>query len=174
MSEPFIGEIRMWPGNFAIRGFAFCNGQLLPISQNTALFSILGTTYGGDGRTNFGLPNLQGSVPVMAGQGAGLSQRTLGETGGETSVTVLQSQMPAHNHTANGDDKNGGVGSPIGAVWGAGGRGSTPAYSTSAPNSAMSAQALTTTGGNQPHNNMSPYLTVNFLVALVGIFPARN
>src|SRR6476659_4807982 len=122
MSNPFVAEIRIFTGNFAPTGWAQCNGQLLPISQNTALFSLLGTTYGGDGKSNFALPNLQGSAPMQAGQGPGLSLRDLGEVGGEQSVTLLQTEMPAHSHTAQAASGTG-LASPVGNAWGSGAKG---------------------------------------------------
>jgi microcystin-dependent protein len=163
----------MFAGNFAPHGYALCNGQLLPISQNTALFSLLGTTYGGDGRTNFALPNLQGAAPLNAGQGPGLSQRTLGETGGEPNVTLSVSEIPAHNHGVHPSSAVGNQVSPsnnslaqAGAIRGE------KVYGTT-PTSAMSVQAVLPSGGNQPHNNMPPYLSVTFIIALQGIYPAR-
>lgn len=172
MTEPFIGEIRLFAGNFAPRGWAFCNGQLLPIAQNAALFSILGTTYGGDGRVNFALPNLQGRSPMHWGNGPGLSPRLLGETSGTENVTLNQNQMPTHTHpmaasTARADDDD-----PAGNLL-AQARGDT----YTAPGGAattLAPTAVTPTGGNQPFTVMQPYLAVSFIVALVGIFPARN
>lgn len=174
MTDPFLAEIRMFGGNFAPRGWALCNGQLMAISQNTALFSLLGTTYGGDGKSTFGLPNLQGSAPMQQGQGAGLSLRFLGENGGEPSVTLLQSEMAMHTHTVNAYAGNGDQNSPAGAVWGEvlNGRQGTPLYAPS-PNVMMNPQSTGITGGSQPHNNMPPYLTVTFIIALQGIFPQR-
>jgi len=174
VSEPFVAEIRMWPGNFAPRAFAFCNGQILPISQNTALFSLIGTYYGGNGTSNFALPNLQGRIPLMAGDGNGLTPRSLGEQGGEPAVTLTQNEMPKHAHVVNGDDNGTGAASPANAIWSGTGRGGNPPYVTATPSVPMNPQALTLTGGSQPHNNMSPYLTVNFMIAMFGIFPARN
>lgn len=175
MSEPFVAEIRMFGGNFAPRGWAFCNGQLLSISQNTALFSLLGTTYGGDGRTTFGLPDLQGRAPMHQGQGPGLTPRVQGETGGAENVTLSASQMPAHTHQAQADASGGGQTSPANATWAAAGRGRPAAYAANqAPGAALSGQALAPAGGSQPHNNRSPYLGVNFIIALQGIFPSRN
>jgi microcystin-dependent protein len=175
MSEPFIAEIRMFGGNFAPRGWAFCNGQILSIAQNTALFSLLGTTYGGNGQTTFGLPNLQDRSPMHQGQGPGLTPRVLGEISGQENVTLLASQMPTHTHQAQADASGGGQTSPANATWGAGGRGRPPAYAANpAPGAALSPQALVPTGGNQPHNNRSPYLGVSFIIALQGIFPSRN
>jgi microcystin-dependent protein len=173
MSSPFIAEIRAVCFNFAPRGWAFCNGQLIPISQNTALFSLLGTTYGGNGTTNFGLPNLQGRTPMHWGNGAGLTPRALGETGGATNVTLLASQLPAHSHTvvtvakaaeATADRANA-SGNIIAQP-------SDSAYATGTSNATMS--PTTSTGGGQPHNNMQPYLVLNFIIAMQGIFPARN
>jgi microcystin-dependent protein len=173
MSDPFVGEIRMFGGNFAPRGWALCNGQLLPISQNTALFSLLGTYYGGDGKTTFALPNLQGRVPLQQGQGPGLSDRVLGELGGEQAVTLLQSEMPAHNHTVGCDSGVGTVGPPTNGMWAAGGRGRPSAYSAT-PNTIMAPNALAIAGGSLPHNNMQPYLCVTFIIALQGVFPPRT
>lgn len=175
MTDQYVAEIRIFTGNFAPTGWALCNGQLLPISQNTALFSLLGTTYGGDGRTTFALPNLQGSAPIHAGQGNGLSIRTLGETGGEQSVTLLDSQMPAHSHAALADAGAGSSSSPLNAVWGTISRNRHVYAPPSATNDAtMSSQALSTAGGSQPHNNMQPYLGLTFIIALQGIFPPRS
>lgn len=176
MADQFISEIRIFAGNFAPTGWAFCNGQILPISQNTALFSLLGTFYGGDGRSTFALPNLQGSTPIGAGQGPGLSLRDLGEIGGEQTVTLLDSEMPAHSHTTQASTA-GGVNSPAGAAWGESKLGKTPlnVYAASGANNVtMSPQALSIAGGSQPHNNMPPYLCLTFIIALQGIFPARS
>lgn len=176
MSDQFVAEVRMFAGNFAPLGWALCNGQLMPISQNTALFSLLGTTYGGDGKSTFALPNLQGSVPLGAGQGLGLTLRDLGEVGGEPTVTLLDTEMPAHAHTAQAST-SGGTDSPAGAAWGESKLGKTPlnVYAASGANNVtMSPQALAITGGNQPHNNLPPYLCLTFIIALQGIFPARS
>ena len=176
MSDPFVAEIRIFAGNFAPTGWAQCNGQLMPISQNTALFSLLGTNYGGDGKTTFGLPNLQGSAPLMAGQGNGLSYRSLGETGGEPAVTLINSEMPGHGHVVSATSSPGSVPDPENAVWGvaAVARG-TSMYSASAGSApAMSPQAFATSGSSQPHNNMPPYLVLTFIIALQGIFPSRS
>jgi microcystin-dependent protein len=176
MADPFVGEIRIVPFNFAPNGWATCNGQLMSISQNTALFSLLGTQFGGDGRSTFGLPNLQGNAPMNQGNGAGLTPRTIGETGGETGVTLTTAEMPAHPHTAMcaTESNNGTPGSTV--VFGGGGRGKEPAYAPASPQTAvlMSPQAVGMTGGNQPHNNMPPYLTLNFVIALQGVFPPRS
>lgn len=174
MSDQFVAEIRIFPFNFPPTGWAFCDGQLLPISQNTALFSLLGTTYGGDGKSTFALPNMQGSSPMQQGQGQGLSLRDLGETGGEQFVDLLQTEMPAHPHAANAN-ATGTVNSPVGNVWAASliSKAGAPLY-MSTSNTQMNPGALGPTGGDQPHNNMMPYLTLNFCIALQGIFPPRS
>ena len=175
MSQPFIGEIRMFGGNFAPLNFAFCNGQLLAIAQNTALFSLLGTNYGGDGKSNFGLPNLQGSAPMHAGQGPGLTLRDLGETGGEQAVTLLQTEMPAHAHTAQVSTATDHLANPGGNAWGSGQRGMGNVYAaTGANNVQMDPFGTSVAGGSLPHNNMPPYLVLNFVIALNGVFPSRN
>jgi microcystin-dependent protein len=175
MSSPFVAEIRIFGFNFAPRGWALCDGQILPISQNTALFSLLGTTYGGDGKTTFALPNLQGSAPMQQGQGAGLSQRVLGETGGEPTETLLDSEMPSHSHGAQGIASAGGQSPAPNTTWAdANQRGISEYTASSAQNVPMSPQALSIAGGSQPHNNLMPYLTLNFCIALQGIYPARN
>lgn len=175
MSDPFLAEIRMFGGNFAPSGWALCNGQLMSISQNTALFSLLGTTYGGDGRVTFGLPDLMGTAPMQQGQGEGLSTRWLGETGGQPYVTVLTSQMPAHTHRANAVDASGDSTTPNDAIWASAqlGRIGTNMYSNAAPDQPMNPMTIGITGGSQPHNNMPPYLCVSFIIALQGIFPQR-
>lgn len=179
MSSPFVAEIRIFGFNFAPTGWAFCDGQLLPISQNTALFSLLGTYYGGDGKSTFALPNMQGNAPIQTGQGPGLSERFLGEQAGEQFVTLLQSEMPAHNHSANGNstDNSGNVLDPANAVWGNAGarRAVVNLYNSAGPASvAMNPFALSITGGSQPHNNMPPYLALNFCIAMQGVFPPRT
>jgi microcystin-dependent protein len=175
MSNPFVAEIRIFTGNFAPTGWAQCNGQLMPISQNTALFSLLGTTYGGDGKMTFALPNLQGCAPMQQGQGPGLNQRVLGETGGETTVTLLDSQMPSHSHGVKAA-ASGGLPTPVGNAWGSGLKTAAPLYAAPPPPAPvqMSGQSLTITGGSQPHNNMPPYLVLTFIIALQGVFPARS
>lgn len=176
MSNPFLAEIRIFSGNFAPKGWALCDGQLLPISQNTALFSLLGTTYGGDGKSNFALPNLQGCAPMQAGQGPGLSLRDLGETGGEQTVTLLQTEMPAHSHSAQGStgsDKT----TPAGNAWASGaklGGGNLYFPSTPSSNVQMNPFGTSISGGSQPHNNMPPFLGLTFIIALQGVFPARS
>lgn len=174
MSEPFIAEIRIFAGNFAPRGWAFCNGQLLPITQNTVLFSLVGTTYGGDGRTVFGLPNLQGRAPMHPGNGPGLSSRRLGQTGGVETVTLTEAQVPSHAHQAQASSNPAFANAPSEATL----LGSTPTQYTYASGSSddnveMAPDSLGTTGGGQPHSNMQPYLAVNFIIALLGIYPER-
>jgi len=176
MADPFVAEIRIFPFNFPPKGWAFCNGQILPISQNTALFSLLGTTYGGDGKSNFALPNLQGQTPMQQGQGPGLSLRDLGETGGEQKVTLIQSEMPSHNHGVNAG-AGGGQPGPGGNVWASGLKTGPSLYTPSGANNndvSMSPAALSPSGGSLPHNNMMPYLTLNFCIALQGVFPPRS
>jgi microcystin-dependent protein len=164
MSEPFLGEIKIISWNFPPKGWAFCNGQLLPINQNQALFSILGTTYGGDGRVNFGLPNLQGRMPVHVGDGI-----VLGELGGETAHTINISELPAHNHVPVGTPANPSAPSATANLWSA----RSNLYNSTS-NQAMNPACITATGGSQPHENMSPYLVLNFVIALQGIFPSQN
>jgi len=176
MSNPFVAEIRIFTGNFAPKGWALCDGQLMSISQNTALFSLLGTTYGGDGRSNFALPDLQGSAPMQAGQGPGLSLRDLGETAGEQTVTLLQTEMPAHSH---GVQASGGTTqpTPVNNAWGSGQKGFGNVYAASnTPTNVQMNNTVGTSiaGGNQPHNNMPPFLGLTFIIALQGIFPARS
>jgi len=175
MSNPFVAEIRIFAGNFAPTGWATCDGQLLPISQNTALFSLLGTTYGGDGKSTFALPNLQGSAPMQQGQGPGLSLRDLGEIGGEQNVTLLQTEMPAHSHTAVASAGTGQP-DPTGNAWASGAKGFGNIYSPSVPanNAQMNPLATSIAGGGQPHNNMMPYLCLTFIIALQGVFPPRS
>ena len=175
MSSPFVAEIRMWACNFAPTGWAQCNGQLLPISQNTALFSLLGTFYGGDGKSTFGLPDLEGSAPMGQGDGSGLSQRFLGEQSGVEFVTLLDSEMAGHNHSMNGANAHFGLNpapAPDQAISKSqGGAAFTPA---TANLSAMNIQVLAVAGGSQPHNNLQPYLCVLFIIAQQGIFPPRS
>ncbi len=175
MSNPFLAEIRIFTGNFAPKGWALCAGQLMSISQNTALFSLLGTTYGGDGKSNFALPNLQGSAPMQAGQGPGLSLRDLGETAGEQTVTLLQTEMPSHAHGVQ-CIATGGLSTPGPAnTWSGGLKGAPPAFAATGVNNVqMNPLALSVAGGNQPHNNMHPFLGLTFIIALQGVFPARS
>jgi microcystin-dependent protein len=175
-SEPFIGQIQMFGFNFAPRGWTTCDGQLLPISQYQALFSLLGTIYGGDGRTTFGLPDLRGRVAIHMGQGAGLSNRPIGSRGGSETVTLTVGQIPSHNHiaTAHATDERGNAETPGGNVWAKKARDDD--YSTDPPAVTMNAAAVTigNTGSSQSHENMPPFLTVNFSIALVGLYPSRN
>lgn len=172
MSSPFVAEIRIFAGNFAPTGWALCDGQILPISQNTALFSLLGTTYGGDGKTTFALPDLQGRAPIHPGQGPGLSLYSLGQQSGSQSVTLLLSEMPGHNHTAFPKSALGNSQTPGGQAWA--GSNNAKQYVNTAPNVQMNPAALSITGGGLPHNNMQPYLTLTFIIALQGVFPPRS
>ena len=173
--DPFVAEIRIFPFNFPPKGWAFCNGQLLPISQNTALFSLLGTTYGGDGKSNFALPDLQGSAPMHPGQGPGLSLHDLGETGGSETVTLLESEIPSHSHALSASNQPGENPNP----------GPTQAVARSVGASLyqdqvgtnlvnLAPEAIAPAGGDQPHNNLQPYLTFYFNIALQGVFPPRT
>lgn len=172
MSDQFLAEIRIFPFNFAPRGWAQCNGQILAISQNTALFSLLGTNYGGNGTSNFALPNFQGTVPMDQGNGTGLTPRSVGEIGGSATVTLLSTEMPLHSHSFSGDPTSKKEISSIANAVPAGAQ--TAAYSTVTPNTTMAPTMLNTVGGNLPHDNMQPYVTLNFCIATTGIFPARN
>ncbi len=174
MADPFIAEIRIFPFNFAPKGWAFCDGQLLPLSQNTALFSLLGTTYGGDGKSNFALPNIQGSAVMHPGQGPGLSLHDLGETSGAETVTLLQSEIPSHSHTVTASQGDGGDRSPSGEKFAVGVGGVNMYAPPSNPLTKLADQASAPAGGGQPHNNMQPYLTLNFNIALQGVFPPRG
>ncbi|HYC92386.1 MAG TPA: tail fiber protein [Thermoanaerobaculia bacterium] len=173
MADPFVAEIRIFPFNFAPKGWAWCDGQLLPLSQNTALFSLLGTTYGGNGKSNFALPDLQGRAPMHPGQGPGLSLHDLGETGGSETVSLLESEIPAHSHAmraATQDNADVNLVTPTASF--AGSTGGTIYQTTS--NTQMSANTLAPAGGDQPHNNLQPYLTFYFCIALQGVFPPRG
>jgi len=178
MSDPFVAEIRLFAGNFAPRGWALCNGQLMPISQNTALFSLIGTYYGGDGRTTFALPDLRDRLPMHAGAGPGLSSRVVGEQGGSAAVSLTTAQLPSHTHQLQGVASAGTTPSTTGTVFAEphAGRGADPAYAPRSGNTVapMSVTALSMTGGSQPHNNLPPYLALTFIIALQGVFPARS
>lgn len=173
MADQYIGEIRIFAGNFAPRGWALCNGQLMPIAQNTALFSLLGTRYGGDGKTTFALPNLQGRAAMHWGNGPGLTERALGENGGTPGVTLLTSEMPAHSHVPMGAASANAV-ATTNSVWAGAGRGGGNLYTSAPPNTQMSVQALQPNGQGMPHNNMQPYQVLNFIIALEGYFPPRD
>jgi microcystin-dependent protein len=173
MANPFLAEIRIFPFNFPPRGWAFCDGQVMSISQNTALFSLLGTTYGGDGKSNFALPNMQGNAPMHPGQGPGLSLHDLGETGGSDTVTLLESEIPAHTHSLNASNSQGTDQSPLNEMF-AGGVGGISLYAAPASITQLADVTLAPAGGDQPHNNMMPYLTLNFCIALQGVFPPRS
>jgi microcystin-dependent protein len=172
LGDPYIGEIRVFGFTFAPRGWAQCQGQLLPISQNAALFSILGTTYGGDGRATFALPNFQGMVGIGAGQGPGRSNRDLGETGGEEQITLTAQQMAVHAHAAGCSSANGNAYGPAGNFW-AQDAGGANDYA-SAGNAQMSANAIGQAGGSMPHPNLQPYLVLNYCIALQGVYPSRS
>lgn len=172
MSEPFVAEIRIFAGNFAPRGWAFCNGQLLPIAQNTALFSLIGTTYGGDGRSTTALPNLQGRAPMHPGRGPGLTSRRLGQRGGVETVEISEAQMPNHTHTMRAVQRPADSNDPGGLYFGV-----TPGNNLYRPadNLVNLASNITdSAGGSQAHYNMQPFLTMNFIIALVGLYPSRG
>jgi microcystin-dependent protein len=174
MADPFVAEIRIFPFNFAPKGWAFCDGQILPLSQNTALFSLLGTTYGGDGKSNFALPNMQGNAPMHPGQGPGLSLHDLGETGGSDTVSLLESEIPAHSHAMMASTQDGLDSHPVNNLLA---QGIGIAHYTDANTGAfvnLNDNALAPAGGDQPHNNMQPYLTLSFCIALQGVFPPRT
>ena len=170
MADPFIGEIRLFAGNFAPSGWAFCDGSIQSIAQNDVLFALIGTTYGGDGQNTFGLPDLRGRVPIHQGQAPGLSPRFIGQLAGTVSVTLTGAQMPSHTHAMLAASAPGAA-VPTGGVL----AGNTVSvYGTGAPSSPMAAQGISAAGGSQPHNNMAPYLGVNYIIALFGIFPSQN
>jgi len=171
MSEPFVGEIKMFAGSFAPRGWAFCDGQLLGIAQNDALFSLLGTIYGGDGRTTFGIPDLRGRLPIHMGSGPGLSPRQIGAKSGSESVTVVTTQLPSHTHPLQASSSAATTPDPSGKAFA---RSSGDAYGSDFSASNMSPAAVGSSGGSQAHSNMQPWLAVNFIVALFGVYPSRN
>ncbi|MEP3654449.1 MAG: tail fiber protein [Litorimonas sp.] len=176
MSTPFLGQITLFAGNFAPRAWAFCDGQLLAISSNSALFSILGTIYGGDGRTTFALPDLRGRAAIHEGRGPGLSPYSLGQRGGQESVTLLPSQMPVHSHTLNATNAPGDKGGPQGKMLAAG-HGDETIYHDTPPSAnirAMASNSIANAGGGQSHNNIQPFLAINYIIALQGVYPSRN
>ena len=173
MVDPFVAEIRIFPFNFAPQGWALCNGQILALSQNTALFSLLGTTYGGNGQNNFALPDLQGKAPMHPGQGPGLSLRALGEQGGVQTVTLLASQIPLHTHGLRAVPDPGDTNLPTDNAL-ARSSGASIYNAATTPVVAMNAGVVAVVGGSQPHNNMQPFLTLNFCISLQGIYPPRN
>lgn len=172
MADPFVAEIRIFPFNFAPQGWAWCDGQLMPLSQNTALFSLLGTTYGGNGKSNFGLPDLQGRAPMHPGQGPGLSLHDLGEIGGSETVTLLESEIPAHSHGMSVSSQLGLENQVNGQLFAMGD--GINLYGPANSLISMSDQVLAPAGGDQPHNNLQPYLTFYFCIALQGVFPPRT
>lgn len=174
MSVPFTGQIIRFAGNFAPRGWAFCDGQLLPIAQNTALFSLLGTTYGGDGRTTFALPDLRSRVPIHPGNGPGLSSYRLGQKGGTETVTLQTTQIPSHNHLVECVSSVGNKTSPDGAIPGSETAGTVDFWSDAASDGTMNANMIKNTGGGQGHENRQPYLAVNYIIALEGTYPSRS
>jgi microcystin-dependent protein len=176
MSEPFVAEIRIFAGNFAPRGWAFCDGQLLPISNNTALFSLIGTTYGGDGVTTMALPNMQGRAPMEPGRGPGLTTRRLGERLGVEDVTLNEADIPSHTHTMRAQNGAGDTATPGNAVSLAGGGFGDRLYQTNTTDNLvdLSSEAIKPAGGGQAHTNMQPYLVMNFIIAMVGLYPSRG
>jgi microcystin-dependent protein len=172
MSEPFVGEIRMFAGNFAPRGWAFCDGQLLAVSQNDALFSLLGTIYGGDGRTTFGLPDLRGRIPIHAGHGPGLSERRLGAKGGAEKVTLTVNQLPSHSHRLHATNQQANTLEPVTRALAPTAFGDV--YSPDFAPENMSSSAITQVGGSRSHTNLMPFLCIHFIIALVGIYPSRH
>jgi microcystin-dependent protein len=171
MSSPYVGEIRMVGFNFAPVGWALCDGQLIPISENEVLFNLIGTTYGGDGQQTFALPDLRSRIPIHAGQGPGLSSRVLAEMAGTESVTLTTQQIPSHNHAAQAVAASGNQSSPGNGIWADSGQG---AYGTGAGSLAMKSTLIAASGGSQPHDNLMPYLTINFVISLYGVYPSAT
>ena len=171
-SEPFVGQIQYFPYNFARRNWSFCNGQLVQVAQNTALFSLLGTTFGGDGRTTFGLPDMRGRAPIHPGQGPGLTRYRWGEKSGVETVTLTSNEVPSHSHTLFGTNGRGNQTSPAGGALARDGRDQT--YRNEAPDTDLIAGSIASSGGGQPHNNMPPYLALNCNIAMLGVYPSRN
>jgi microcystin-dependent protein len=168
MSEPFVGEIRMFGGNFAPANWMFCEGQLLSIAEYDTLFSLIGTTYGGDGVTTFALPDLRGRLPIHQGQGSGLGAYVIGQMGGTENVTLATNQIPSHNHTAQANTESGTQSSPSNGIWANSGQ---AVYSANPATGAMNAALIGAAGGSQPHNNMMPFLCVSFIISLFGVWP---
>ena len=171
MSEPFVGEVRMFAGNFAPRGWAFCDGQLLAVSQNDALFSLLGTVYGGDGRTTFGLPDMRGRVPIHAGHGPGLSERRLGAKSGEEKVTLTVNQLPSHGHTMQATNDIPSLSNPQNNVTG---QAAAKFYRAGTPSVFLNTGSVSNTGGSRSHTNLQPFLCIHYIIALVGIYPSQH
>jgi len=176
--DPYVGEVRIFTGNYPPRGWADCNGQIMPVQQNPVLFSVIGAIYGGDGRTTFALPNLNGRVPMHQGTGPGLTPRQVGQQGGEAAVTLLESQMPNHSHTPQALDNQGKLSDPAGAVWTKTPKNTRPVSDSNGfaatPDVTMSPLALGLAGASQPHNNMQPYLPLRFIIALEGVYPPKQ
>lgn len=173
MATPYVGEIRMFGGNFAPMGWMFCDGSLLAISQYDILYSLIGTTYGGDGQTTFALPDLRGRLPIHQGQGNGLSNRVIGQLGGTESVTLIQSQIPSHNHTPLANSTSGNLDDPANAYW-SGSATVSQFVPGDQANTNMNTTAIGTSGQNQPHDNMQPFLAVSFIIAIDGVYPTQN
>lgn len=171
MGSPFIGELRLFGGNFAPVNWALCNGQLLAISQNNALFNLIGTTYGGDGVNTFALPNLQGRFPIHQGQGTGLQNYVIGQIAGFENITLQANQLPPHNHSAVGS--NGNVTPPANATWGSNSAADNSFGPGTSANAVMNPSSMGQTGGNQPHDNMTPFLAISFIISLAGIYPSQ-
>jgi microcystin-dependent protein len=171
MGQPYIGEIRMFGGNFAPAGWMFCEGQLLPISGNETLFNLIRTTYGGDGQNTFGLPDLKGRIPIHQGQGSGLSNRSLAEQGGHEKEALTINQLPTHTHSVRAQSKRGNTNNPANAVWASS---TLNQYAADVSTTKMQAGSISTTGLGQPHNNMMPFLAVNFIISLYGIYPLQS
>jgi microcystin-dependent protein len=174
MAQPYLGEIRMFGGNFAIAGWSFCNGSVLSIAQNNALYNLLGTTYGGDGVNTFGLPDLQGRIPVHQGQGAGLQNYVIGQKGGLETVTLLGTQLAVHSHQALGSASGGAAPNPANNTWGNNAITNNSFGPGTSANASMNAGSTSMTGGNRPHDNMLPFQVISFIIALTGIYPSQG
>jgi microcystin-dependent protein len=174
MSDPYVGEIRMFGGNFAPQGWSFCNGSLIAISQNDTLFNLIGTTYGGDGQNTFALPDLQGRVPVHVGQGQGLSSYVLGQKAGFETITLITAQLPAHSHVAAGSSTGNPASNPSNAVWGNNAITNKSFGAGTSVDGNLNTSSLQMTGGSQPHDNMLPFLAISFIISLFGIYPTQS